>query len=55
MERTSRNIIYLDNTPTHSYMHFLYKYPQAAYPYADLVEINQRLSGISTTETERVS
>src|SRR3954467_6323449 len=35
---------YLDNTPTHSYMHFLYKYPQVAYPYADLVEINQRRS-----------
>ena len=29
---------YLDSTPTHSYMKYLYKYPQAAYPYADLVE-----------------
>lgn len=29
---------YLDNTPTHSYMKFLYKYPQAAYPYDRLVE-----------------
>ncbi len=28
---------YLDNTPTHSYMKCLYKYPQAAYPYDDLV------------------
>ena len=28
---------YLDSTPTHSYMKYLYKYPQAAYPYADLV------------------
>jgi hypothetical protein len=28
---------YLDSTPTHSYMKFLYKYPQAAYPYHDLV------------------
>ena len=28
---------YLDSTPTHSYMKMLYKYPQAAYPYADLV------------------
>jgi hypothetical protein len=28
---------YLDNTPTHSYMRFLYKYPQRAYPYAELV------------------
>src|SRR6187397_3625052 len=29
---------YLDSTPTHSYMKFLYKYPQAAYPYSDLVD-----------------
>jgi len=35
---------YLDNTPTHSYMKYLYKYPQAAYPYADLVETNRRRS-----------
>ena len=28
---------YLDSTPTHSYMKYLYKYPQAAYPYEDLV------------------
>src|SRR5260370_995425 len=34
----------LDSTPTHSYMKYLYKYPQAAYPYADLVETNQRRS-----------
>ena len=33
---------YLDNTPTHSYMKYLYKYPQSEYPYADLVEENQR-------------
>ena len=33
---------YLDNTPTHSYMKYLYKYPQAAYPYQELVEENQR-------------
>jgi hypothetical protein len=33
---------YLDNTPTHSYMKFLYKYPHAAFPYADLVEENRR-------------
>jgi hypothetical protein len=31
---------YLDNTPTHSYMKCLYKYPQAAYPYQDLVQKN---------------
>ncbi|HSE45656.1 MAG TPA: hypothetical protein VLA89_10060, partial [Gemmatimonadales bacterium] len=35
---------YLDSTPTHSYMKFLYKYPQAAYPYSDLVETNRRRS-----------
>ena len=33
---------YLDSTPTHSYMKFLYKYPQGEYPYRDLVETNQR-------------
>jgi hypothetical protein len=35
---------YLDSTPTHSYMKYLYKYPQAAYPYKDLVETNGRRS-----------
>ena len=35
---------YLDNTPTHAYMQYLYKYPQRAYPYADLVETNRRRS-----------
>ncbi len=33
---------YLDSTPTHSYMKYLYKYPQCAYPYNDLVETNRR-------------
>jgi hypothetical protein len=33
---------YLDSTPTHSYMKMLYKYPQAGYPYADLVSENRR-------------
>jgi hypothetical protein len=33
---------YLDSTPTHSYMRYLYKYPQAAYPYGDLIEGNRR-------------
>ena len=33
---------YLDSTPTHSYMKYLYKYPQAAYPYHDLAETNSR-------------
>ena len=32
---------YLDSTPTHSYMKYLYKYPQAAYPYDDLVKTNR--------------
>ncbi|HEY7518034.1 MAG TPA: glucosidase [Methylomirabilota bacterium] len=35
---------YLDSTPTHSYMKYLYKYPQAAYPYSDLVLTNRRRS-----------
>jgi hypothetical protein len=33
---------YLDSTPTHSYMKFLYKYPQAEFPYAGLVAENSR-------------
>jgi len=33
---------YLDSTPTHSYMKYLYKYPQTAFPYADLVDTNRR-------------
>src|SRR5712692_7148313 len=33
---------YLDNTPTHSYMRYLYKYPQAEFPYALLVKENGR-------------
>jgi hypothetical protein len=35
---------YLDSTPTHSYARMLYKYPQAAFPYADLVAENSRRS-----------
>ena len=35
---------YLDSTPTHSYMKYLYKYPQAAFPYDDLVKTNQQRS-----------
>jgi len=35
---------YLDSTPTHSYMKGLYKYPQARFPYDDLVHENQRRS-----------
>jgi len=33
---------YLDSTPTHSYMKYLYKYPQSVFPYEDLVETNRR-------------
>ncbi len=33
---------YLDSTPTHSYMKYLYKYPQRAFPYGDLIETNKR-------------
>ncbi len=35
---------YVDSTPTHSYMKYLYKYPQAEYPYLDLVQTNARRS-----------
>src|SRR5436189_687578 len=33
---------YIDSTPTHSYMKYLYKYPQREFPYRDLVETNRR-------------
>jgi len=35
---------YLDNTPTHSYMKYLYKYPHGEFPYAKLIENNQSRS-----------
>jgi hypothetical protein len=35
---------YLDSTPTHSYMKYLYKYPQAAYPYEELINGNKSRS-----------
>jgi hypothetical protein len=35
---------YLDSTPTHSYMTALYKYPQRAFPYDDLIQTNRRRS-----------
>jgi hypothetical protein len=35
---------YLDSTPTHSYMKYLYKYPQCEYPYQDLIDTNRRRS-----------
>jgi hypothetical protein len=36
---------YLDNTPTHSYMRMLYKYPQSEYPYSLLLDENRRREG----------
>ena len=41
-EDVKEHYFYLDSTPTHSYMKMLYKYPQAAFPYAELVEENRR-------------
>jgi hypothetical protein len=35
---------YLDSTPTHSFMKFLYKYPQNEFPYAELIENNRNRS-----------
>jgi hypothetical protein len=35
---------YIDSTPTHSYMKYLYKYPQREFPYPDLVETNRKRS-----------
>ena len=35
---------YLDSTPTHSYMKYLYKYPQAEYPYQQLIDENRKRS-----------
>src|SRR5947199_2410950 len=35
---------YVDSTPTHSYMKYLYKYPQQEFPYRDLVETNGKRS-----------
>src|SRR3954466_11918847 len=45
---------YLDGTPTHAYMRMLYKYPQAAFPYADLVAENARRRGKAQSEYELV-
>ncbi len=41
-EDVKEHYFYLDATPTHSYLKMLYKYPQAAFPYADLVAENGR-------------
>jgi hypothetical protein len=42
---------YLDSTPTHSYLTYLYKYPQNPYPYSDLIETSRR-RGRSDSEYE---
>jgi hypothetical protein len=44
---------YLDSTPTHSYMKMLYKYPQQAYPYSQLVQENQK-RGSDVSEYELI-
>jgi hypothetical protein len=40
-EDVTEYYFYLDSTPTHSYLKYLYKYPQRAYPYDDLVRTNR--------------
>lgn len=40
-EDVKEHYFYLDSTPTHSYMKYLYKYPQSSFPYTELVEENQ--------------
>ena len=50
-EDVKEYFFYLDSTPTHSYMKYLYKYPQAEFPYAQLVEENRR-RGKSAPEFE---
>jgi hypothetical protein len=41
-EDVKEQYFYLDSTPTHSYMRMLYKYPQGAFPYDDLLQENKR-------------
>ena len=41
-EDVKESYFYLDSTPTHSYMKSLYKYPQAEFPYGELVDENRR-------------
>ena len=41
-EDVKEEYFYLESTPTHSYMKALYKYPQAEFPYRDLIEENRR-------------
>ncbi len=44
-EDSKEYYFYLDSTPTHSYMKYLYKYPQAEFPYRKLMEENRRRAG----------
>ncbi len=44
---------HLDGTPTHSYMRYLYKYPQAAFPYEKLLEENRK-RGTADSEYELI-
>ncbi|MDE1193378.1 MAG: glucosidase [Arachidicoccus sp.] len=39
---------YMDNIPTHYYMHYLYKYPQQKFPYEQLIEENKKRSTLDT-------
>ncbi len=50
-EDVKEQYFYLDSTPTHSYMKALYKYPQTAFPYAELVAENRR-RGLEDPEYE---
>jgi hypothetical protein len=45
MARTEEYYFYVDSTPTHSYMKYLYKYPQAPYPYQQLIDENHQRDG----------
>ena len=50
-EDVKEQYFYLDATPTHSYLKMLYKYPQSAFPYSDLIDENRR-RGIGALEYE---
>jgi len=50
-EDVKEQYFYLDATPSHSYLKMLYKYPQCAYPYAELTQENAR-RGIGASEYE---
>jgi hypothetical protein len=52
-EDVKEYFFYLDNTPTHSYMKMLYKYPQVEYPYNQLIQENRR-RGRGTVEFELI-